>query len=337
MMFGDFMVTIYDIAKTLQMAPSTISKVLNNYSGVNSETKRKVLKAASDMGYRPNTAARSLKTKRSYNIGVITYIQGKADLTHYLFMSILNEFKTVMDGHGYDLTIISRETERSFSDHCKMRGVDGVLIFGDCGRDSILKIIDGGTPAVGFDYSGKKMTGVCSDNAEKTRELVEHLVSFGHRRIKFFYGSDNFVTRERTAAFRGALSEFGIEFEDFFMTRTEYVDPLKAEKATNEFLDGPRGCTAIIYPDDYSALGGLRALQKRGESVPGDYSVASFDGIELSEITNPPLTTVKQNAALIAGALASKLLEHIEGSGRIEKVVVPARLVKTASVGPAKL
>ncbi len=331
------MITIYDIAKAAGVAPTTVSKAFNNYVGVNDKTRKKIMDTAASLGYLPNVAARSLTTKRSNNIGVVIYIKDSADLTHYLFIRILNKFKNVLASYGYDITLISKEhnilNSKTFIDHCRMRQVDGILMFGDYSSEPMREILDSEIPSVGFDYMGSQCSGVSSNNSEKMKELTELLIKLGHRQIKYFCGSENYVTAQRIEGFKAALDEAGISCSPDMITEVDYLDPEKSFDATEFMIEREKHFTAVIYPDDFSAIGGLKAFNKYGVRVPDDISVASFDGIEFAQITNPPLTTVKQDTDKIGEALANKLLKLIENKEEpIENIITPAYIVQTSSV-----
>lgn len=330
------MVTIYDIAKESGFAAGTVSKALNNYYGVNEETRRKILQVAQRMGYMPNANARALKSKYSYNLGVLFYLRDSLDLSQYFFIEILNAFKRKAELAGYDITLLAKGKDygaEAFVKHCRIRQLDGVLIFGDYGSDLVRELMMSEIPCVGFDYLGNEISGVTSDNYEKTKELVSALLGMGHERILFLTGEDNFVTFERMRGYADAFKEAGKQ--RLSCVRACYSNPELSHRLTLELL--PKyDPSAILYPDDFSATGGLNAIRELGLSVPGDLSVASFDGSVFSEITSPKLTGVRQDAVGIGTALAEKLISDIEsGAKSVERIVVPAEVRITDSCGRA--
>lgn len=331
------MITIYDIAKESGFAVGTVSKALNNYYGVNAETKRKILEVAQRMGYTPNANARALKAKQSYNLGILFYLRDSLDLSQYFFIEILNSFKRNAELRGYDITLIAKGEDNgaeAFVKHCRIRQLDGVLIFGDYGSDLVRELMGSEIPCVGFDYMGTEISGVMSDNYQKTKELVSTLISMGHEKILFLAGEENFVTFERTRGYADAFREAGKDRLSY--VRAKYSDPELAHALTMKLLPELKP-TAIVYPDDFSATGGLNAIRQLGLSVPDDVSVAAFDGSVFSEITSPKLSGVKQDAVAIGNALADKLVELIEmKDARHELIVVPAQIKLTESCGPAK-
>lgn len=326
------MVTIYDIAERSGFAAGTVSKAMNNYSGVNEETRRKIQQVAREMGYTPNANARSLKAKHSYNIGILFYLRDSLDLSQYFFIDVLNSFKHEVGLVGYEITLLSKGADRdaeTFVRHCRVRQLDGVLIFGDYSSDPVRELMISDIPCVGFDYMGDLISGVSSDNYEKTKELVSRLLEMGHERILFLTGEDNFVTRERVRGYADAYRE--MNKNRLSCVRVSYSNPERSYEETLRLIPELKP-TAILYPDDFSATGGLNAIREMGLSVPEDISVASFDGSIFSEITSPKLSGLRQDAVELGKVMAEKLVRLIEdGKEGAEKIVVPASIRFTES------
>ena len=326
------MVTIYDIAQESGFAVGTVSKALNNYYGVHQETRTKILEVARRMGYTPNANARALKAKFSHNLGVLFYLRDSLDLSQYFFIEILNAFKRKSELRGYDLTLLAKGHDHgaeAFTKHCRIRQLDGVLIFGDYHSDLVNELMGSEIPCVGFDYLGDRISGVTSDNYEKTKEMVTTLLGMGHERILFLTGEDNFVTVERMRGYTDAFRDAGID--RLSCVRAAYSDPDLSYRLTRKLVPELKP-TAILYPDDFSATGGLNAIRSLGLSEPEDISVASFDGSVFSDITSPKLSGVRQDAAGIGSALANKLISLIETPQKEnELITVPAHVRFTES------
>lgn len=315
------MITIYDISEKSGFAPGTVSKALNNYYGVNAETRRKILEVAREMGYTPNANARALKAKHSHNLGVLFYLRDSLDLCQHFFIEILNEFKRVTEAHGYDITLLSKGKDygaQAFVKHCHIRQLDGVLIFGDYGSDLVQELMRSDIPCVGFDYLGDLMSGVMCNNYEKTKELVTKLIEMGHERILFLTGEDNYVTEERQRGYADAFRQMGKE--RLPCVRACYSNPDLCFEMTKKLYPKLKP-TAILYPDDHSAIGGINALREMNVSIPGDVSVASFDGSIFSQLTSPQLTCVCQDVKKIALALAEKLFKMIEEEDTTKELI----------------
>lgn len=146
------MVTIKMIAKECGFSIATVSKALNGAPDVSAETKETIRKVASQMGYTPNSAARMLKTSRSYNFGVLFEDQANRGLTHNFFSHILNSFKHRAEELGYDISFISDRMggqEISYVDHARYRNCDGVVIASvDYTEHAVVDLANSGIPVV---------------------------------------------------------------------------------------------------------------------------------------------------------------------------------------------
>ena len=123
------MASIKDIAKACGVSVATVSKALNGHNDISQATKEKVREAARQIGYMPNSAARALKTNRTYNLGVLFVDEAQSGLTHEFFAAVLDSFKRHAEGRGYDITFINHNIghgHSSYLEHCRYRGVDGV-------------------------------------------------------------------------------------------------------------------------------------------------------------------------------------------------------------------
>ena len=317
------MITIYDIARACNCAPATVCKALNNYYGVSPATKERILAMAESMGYVPDTMARYLITKRSHLVGVLFYVNDYADLNHLLFMSVLSRFKKSLEKKGCDILLLSKDIKSnggSFLKHCKTRRVDGVLVFGDFTSEPVKELLASDIPTVGYDYMGDDIIGVTSDNSEKMDELTSYLIGLGHKNIVFIKGEDNFVTREREKGFLNAAKKAGL-YDNCNIVHGHYYSRASAYEQTCKLLSGAAPPpTAIMYPDDYSAFGGIKAIKEKGLSVPGDISITAYDGIEVFRDIYG-LTTVEQNVSEKGRLLAGKLMEAIESPKEYQKKI----------------
>lgn len=308
------MVTIYDIAKRCKCAPATVSKALNNYYGVSTKTMKLIKNTAKEMGYLPNTMARSLTTKRSYIIGVLIYINDFAGLNHNLFMSILNYFKICMENSGCDILLLSKNiksNQMSFLNHCRTRQVEGVLAFGDFTSEPLRELLNSDLPIIGYDYMGDKIGGVTTDNFESMKALAEYLTGLGHEKIAYIKGEDNYVTKERLKGFLEVANAKNIT-DKIRIIESCYYSQSRIYAETQKLLEQADRPTAIIYPDDYSSLGGIKAIREKGLDYPKDISIAAYDGLEIMNYCFPPLTTVAQDFKKIGEVLADRLLTAIQ-------------------------
>ena len=310
------MVTIYDIAKYCGVSPSTVSKVINNYSSIPESTKEKVLKAMEELNYIPNSSATYLSKGKSNIIGILSCFGTRiTPFKHSLFNEILDAFQSEMNKNKYDLLFISRtvgKLDGTFYQNCISRNIDGVLMLGNMSHKEMKEVIISEIPSVGFDYFGDLMSGVFSDNYSLMFQLTEHLVKLNHKEIVFITGDDTRVTDIRMGAFIDCLNKNGIKVSERKFVKSKYVDLARLEQIIKELMERKTRPTAIMFPDDYSAIRGISILKKYGVECPRDISITGFDGVGTFEYFVPKLTTARQNTTKIGVALAQSLLDVIE-------------------------
>lgn len=330
------MKTIKDIARAAGVSTSTVSKALNGYGDIGTETAERIRRIAREMNYLPDAAARGLKTNRSYNIGIVFEDETACGLTHEYFSHILNSAKNELESHGYDITFIGgRVGGNSFLSHCRYRKVDGVLIASvDFHNPQIVELVNSEIPTVTIDYQFDSHSCVMSDNVQGAYDLVKYLVSMGHRRIAFIHGEKTSVTIKRLSGFNKAVREFGLKIPETFMRESRYHDIERTMQAADEILSLPEPPTVIMFPDDYTAIGCRPLFEKRGLKIPEDISITGYDGIPLSQETRPCLTTQKQDAEAIGTRAAAKLVDAIENKNAqiVEEIVVSGTLLKGETV-----
>ncbi|MBQ4001749.1 MAG: LacI family DNA-binding transcriptional regulator [Lachnospiraceae bacterium] len=310
------MVTITDISKACGVSRATVSKALNGASDVSPETTKRIREAAAKLGYLPNAAARALKMGRSYNIGVLFSDETGGGISHEYFSLILESVKAEAERLGYDITFISKDLGQlsmDYYEHAKYRSCDGVVIASaDFEDPAIRRLATSEIPTVTLDYSFDSRTSILSDNVQGMDKLVRFVYEKGHRKIAFIHGEITSVTQKRLASFRKVTSELGLRIPQEFIREARYHDPRSSGLATRALLELPERPTCILYPDDLSFLGGMSELEKHGLSVPKDMSVAGYDGIPLSQVLRPRLTTYRQGATEMGTEAARLLVEQIE-------------------------
>lgn len=328
-----------DIAKICGVSVATVSKALNDYSDIGEETKQKIRKAAEEAGYFPNSSARALKTNRTYNLGVLFVDEAQSGLTHDFFAAVLDSFKVSAECRGYDITFTNcRVANRrmSYYEHCRYRGVDGVVIACiDFYNSSVQELIHSDLPVVTIDHLFDNRISVMSDNVAGMEELVHYVCSRGHRKIAYIHGADSSVTRNRVGSFYRTMAAHGIDVPDRYMREAQYRDTVSTKALTRELLTLPDPPTCILYPDDFAAVGGVNAIKELGLRIPEDVSIAGYDGIRLTRVLEPLLTTIQQDTKEIGRIAAEKLISLIENprTTLIEHVLVKGRLVEGESVG----
>ena len=184
------MVSMKNISDICGVSIATVSKALNNQNDIGEETKERIRQVAKELGYFPNSSARALKTKRTYNLGVLFVDEAQSGLTHDYFANVLNSFKRVAEDKGYDITFISTgkdgEMRMSYLERCRYRGFDGVVIACvDFNNPEVEELVKSDIPLVTIDHSFYGRAAVISDNVTGMRELLTYVVGQGHKRIAY--------------------------------------------------------------------------------------------------------------------------------------------------------
>ena len=332
------MASIKDIAKACGVSVATVSKALNGHNDISQATKEKVREAARQIGYMPNSAARALKTNRTYNIGVLFVDERRSGLAHEYFSAVLESLKVEAEANGYDITFINRNVGKkatTYLQHCQYRGVDGVVIACvDFNDPQVLELVNSRLPVVTIDHVFNNRAAVVSDNVRGMEELVRYVYAKGHRRIAFIHGERTTVTENRLTGFYRACDALGLEIPEEYVREGVYHDPDRCAELTRELLQLSEPPTCILMPDDFSSIGGGNAIRRMDLRFPEDVSAAGYDGIQLASVTNPAMTTYRQDTAALGKTAAAKLIELIEKprTALVDRILIPGKLVEGCSV-----
>ena len=336
------MVSMKDVSVACGVSIATVSKALNGHKDIGEETRAHIIQVAKQLGYSPNSAARTLKTNRTYNIGVLFSPNDMSGLTHDFFTYVLNAFKATIEQQGYDLTFINNVRQgvqrMSFLEHCRYRNFDGVaIICADFFDTAVEELVKSDIPVVTVDHVFNDRVAVVSDNVKGMHDLLTYIYEQGHRRIAYIHGSHSGsgVTKSRLSSFYRTAEELGLKIPDEYVLEGDYRDTALAYKMTEKLLDLREPPTCICYADDFSAFGGMNAIKDRGLKIPDDISVAGYDGISIGRHLEPQLTTLAQDTGRMGRTAAEKLISLVERprSAIIEMVVVEGKVFKGRSVG----
>ena len=327
-----------DIAKACNVSVATVSKALNGQQDIGEETRLRILRTADEMGYMTNAAARALKTNRTYNIGVLFVDPMHGGLAHEFFSMVLDGIRSEAERGGYDITFINcnlGQRSTSYLQHCLYRGVDGVVIASADFQDPmIVQLVQSELPVVTIDHVFNNRISVISDNIKGMDALVRYVASRGHRRLALIHGEKTTVTVNRLTGFHRACEELGIRVPDAWIREGVFHDPASCYKITKEILSLPERPSCIFFPDDYSFIGGYNAIRKAGLHIPEDISAVGYDGIPLSRIISPVLTTWQQDTVGLGRTAAAKLIELIERpkTAILDRVIVSGWLQEGGTV-----
>jgi len=329
------MSSIKDIAKLCGVSVATVSKALNDKDDIGEGTKKRIKEVARQNGYFPQYYARAIRMNKSFNLGVLFVDEAMSGLTHDYFANILNSFKVMAESRGYDITFInSNRKGKTFLEHCRYRGLDGVMIA--CipfDSPEVIELLESDIPVVTIDYQFKNRICIMSDNITGMRKLMEYVVSMGHRRIAYISGEKSVVTSQRLESFQNVMKENALEIPREYQLSSSYRNLDEAARYTSQLLELPKPPTCILYADDYSAVGGINQIRSMGLQIPKDVSVAGFDDIFLARQLCPRLTTVFQDSEMIGKRAAERLISLIEKKNiSFKPVLVRTELRKGASV-----
>ncbi|UUU23679.1 LacI family DNA-binding transcriptional regulator [Streptomyces sp. DSM 40750] len=329
-----------DVARLAGVSAQTVSRVSNGFAGVTEDTRRQVLAAMRELGYRPNSAARALRRGEFRTLGVITF-----SLSTLGNIRTLDAIATSAAREGYAVTLLpvavptQDEVNGAFSRLGEL-AVDAVIVIMEVHLlDAATVSLPPGVQVVVADSdAGDRYTVVDTDQAGGARDAVRHLLELGHRTVWHLAGpEDSFAAQRRANAWRATLDEAGGGLEAPPLVRGDW-------SAESGYRAGLRiaeqaDCTAVFVANDQMALGLLRALNERGRRVPEDVSVVGFDDIPEAASFLPPLTTVHQDFAevgrLCVEGVLSKMREGGEEEGKeYGTTLVPTRLVLRRSTAP---
>ena len=204
----------------------------------------------------------------------------------------------------------------------------------DYSDEGVTQLLKSSIPIVTLDKKTEKKPAVISDNFKGVECLVRYVHKMGHTKIAYIYGDLSGVTSTRVEAFRRTMEALNIDIREDYLLGGCYRDPQKTEVLTEKLMKMSDPPTCILLPDDFSAIGALNAFERLGLSVPNDVSVAGYDGITLSQVLSPKLTTFKQDTDGLGKAAAEQLISLInkELPENSEPVVIEGSLLEGGSV-----
>jgi LacI family transcriptional regulator len=332
-------ITIRRIAKDLNLAVSTVSKVFSDSHEISAETKQRVLEYAKKLDYVPNPYASSLKGRRSGNIAVVL-----PEVADSFFSLAINGIESVAQERGYHvmvyLTHEDKEKEKVIIRDFKSGRVDGVLISVSCGVTDVSHFRDltaRKIPLVFFDRVCEESDAskVVTDDFHSGFRATEHLINRGCKKITFLAMSrDLGIVDERLMGFKKALSDYGLTPNDEQVIYCSTVDE-ESRRTIRELLvdDRPDGIVASV---EKLATHTYSICNEIGINIPQDAKVIAFSSLQIASLLNPSLTTITQPAFEIGKSAATLLFKSLLKKGATvesERIVLPSSLIERASTG----
>ena len=329
--------TLRDIAERAGVSTSTVSRVLNDQPGIGAETRARVLEVAQEMQFAPNAAARSLATKRSHNIGLITYRWSAPSQFQAASLDSVGITEECQSRGYHLLTAFVGEEAMAQPLQLPMvrqRRVDGLIVAGPAVKPSfVLELYNSGLPVVLLDNSlrGTDIDCVLHENEIGAYLATRHLIEeHGHENIIFLSGPESWLSsRERAAGYRRALAESALEPTTYLMEMTTLESGLEMMQQALVDHSFP---AAVVGVNDAVAIGAMRACKAAGLSIPDDVAVTGFDNVSWSQLHDPPLTTIHAYGEEMGRQAAKRLIELVESEADDEHIRIRLRVSTTLVV-----
>jgi len=336
-------ITIKDVAERAGVSYQTVSKVLNHQAKVKPQTEARIRKAAEDLGYQPDQAASSLRSRRSRMIGY-SGSPWPANQANPILDQFLQGMLHAAERAGYYLLCFPHHTgERQVEPYRQLiesRRVDGFVVSGVEYDDPRLQfLLDKGFPFVAFGRSnvGMRFSFVDVDGKAGMRKVVEHLVARGKRHIAALSWPDNSrVGQDRMAGYREAMQSAGIDINPDWIARGEGSVTFGHQVMQGWLaLPSERRPEAVAAFNDGMAVGAMQAIQENRLAVGVDLAVTGFDDLPMTQYLTPPLTTVRLPVAEIGERVIKMLVNSLENnSAEVQhELVEPELVVRQSSTG----
>jgi LacI family transcriptional regulator len=305
-------VTIKDIARELNISPSTVSRALKDHPDISPETKKIVNDLARELNYQPNAIALSLRGGKTNTIGIII-----PEIVHFFFSTIISGIEEVAYSAGYNVIICQTNESylREVTDTNALLSskVDGMLV--SISRetknfDHLKKVRDSGIPIVFFDRFCDELntSRVIVNDYDGAFHAVEHLIEQGCKRIAHFEGPTNLlISKNRLEGYHAALKKHGMETSPSLIRTCPNGSQEEAFELMTDMLESHDPPDAVFCHSDLSAFGVMQATKKKGLKIPQDVAVVGFSNWQFSSFVEPPLSTVIQ-PGFEMGMIAAELL-----------------------------
>jgi LacI family transcriptional regulator len=336
-----YKITIADIARELNTTPATVSRALSNHPGISDKTKKSVHETASQLNYKRNRLASSLRSGKTHLIGVII---PSAEIN--FFGSVVHGIESVANLHGYNVLLYqsneSREYEEKGLESFLSARVDGILV--SLAKDTIdyshfKAIKDRGIPIVFFDRANDDLgiDSVVIDDYKGAFIATQHLITKGYRRIAHISGPQHLKNfYDRLKGYMGALQANKISVEPSLIYNGN-ISIQSGREGVRHFWSMPHPPDAIFATEDFTALGAISELKEKKIKIPEQVGVIGFANELFGEHITPSLSTVDQQTIQMGRSALNLLVDLIEkketSRHRQQKVVLEPLLICRESSG----
>jgi DNA-binding LacI/PurR family transcriptional regulator len=324
--------TVWAVAAAAGVSKTTVSRVLTGSPRVSAEARTAVERAIEALGYVPNRAARSLVTRRTDTIALIVSEPESRLFSEPFFAGTVRGINEELARTDFAFVLLSSEGDITRIERYVKNGhADGVILMSLHKQDPLLELLTRTrTPVVlsGRPFAGENVPYVDADNRAGAASAVRHLVERGRKRIVTIAGPEDMpVGLDRLDGFRDALPAANKRSWRRMVAHGDFSED-SGERAMQELLRRVPDLDAVFAASDLMAVGALRALRAAGRKVPDDVAVVGFDDSHAARLTDPQLTTVRQQMEEIGRSLARLLLTQLSNPGkRPASLIVPTELV----------
>jgi DNA-binding LacI/PurR family transcriptional regulator len=321
---------INDVARLAGVSRQTVSNVLNNRTGYSEETRARVLRAIEELDYQPHRAARSLRSRRTMQLGY--HMPGEQLAADNAFvLGFIQALVRGAAGRGQHVLVFTEHGEELevFRELLAIRAVDGFILSGSRLDDSRARFLaDAGVPFAMFGRTAPDLpqTWVDTDGVAATSAVVGYLVGRGHERFAYLgYDTGNYWDHERLEGYRKGLADHGLRVADGSVVQERTLAAVHDQVV--RLLGGRPRPTAIVTGSDVLAAVAVNAARSLGLAVGRDVAVTGFDGGFVQQLTEPVLTSVRIPVEVIAAELIDRCLRELDdGPTREPGLVVPTEL-----------
>ncbi len=341
-------VSLEDVAKAIGVSKTLVSLVLNNKAkqhGISANTCKRVLEKVSEMNYRPNMAAKGLRTGKSNVVGLIV-----ADISNSFYSKIARAIEDEARLNGYQLLICSSDEDEEkelqlFSLLYSGQQVEGIITSTTLLESEMLSnLAKGGYPMVLIDREIPKLNiaTVVADNEKGAFKATELFIKNGMKRIGMLTISPTHLSsiKEREQGYKKALEKNGVKIDNHLIREIPFGEiKNRVKKELESLLKAPHRIDALFTANNHLTIAVIEAMNELNLRIPHDLAVISFDDIELFKLTNPGITAVAQPVEEIGKKAFQLLLDQMNGKEKPakNKVVLPVNLVIRRSCGSVKI
>lgn len=315
-------ITIYDIASHLNISATTVSRGLKDHPAINKNTRKKIAEAARELGYRSNTFASSLRSKKTHTIGVMV-----PRLNSHFMSAALAGMEDTASTYGYNLIITQslEKAEKEISNAHTLfnKRVDGLIASLSYDTESVKHFdpfFNKGIPVIFFDrvHPHPDSTHVIIDNYKAAYDITKHLTDQGYRRIMHLTGNTlRNVYADRLRGYRDALENAGLAYDEQLIHISQLSEE-SGKSAAEHILSMKKRPDAVFSANDTCAVYCMMHLKEAGIKIPGDIAFAGFNNDPVSKIIEPNLTTINYSGYHVGEAAINCLIGYLENNSSVK-------------------